>query len=528
MSCARRKVTDEILRLLKPVDFEAIIYPEVGEVRQHLVNKQCVIASLTDPKQKSIRQQLLTEIKEAKRLVEKSGVNTSQLVIAITDYIVDFASENGFGICIKNGTAFIYNGQYWIPMDKQDTEVFLMQVAVKLGLNKYKAEYFKFVDELYKQFCLSAASTAPFSEKSDSVLINCLNGTLEINEGVVALRPFDNADFLKYQLGFNYDPSLAAPQFQSFLDKVLPDVDCQSLLAEYIGYVFLKNGKLKLEQVMILYGGGHNGKSVFFDIINALFGKENVSCFSPQELFRENGGSANRAVIANKLLNYSSEAGNELNAEMFKKMASGEPVTARALYGHPFEVTDYAKLMFNANQLPQAPEMTPAFYRRLIIMPFTVEILASERDYGLAQKIISMELSGVLNWALNGLSRLLKNKKLTFAAVSDSYLKEYQTESDSVLLFMQEYSYQPSEIWMPLFEFYGEYSGFCSRNGYKAISAKKVAQRLRQAGVRIERKSMGNAVFVARPVEELEKLYQEELKDNPYHKFQPRAKRVAV
>jgi putative DNA primase/helicase len=106
--------------------------------------------------------------------------------------------------------------------------------------------------------------------ESDKVLINLQNGTLEIDgNGQHELRDFDSADFLKYQLPFDYNPQASAPMFQKFLDKVLPDKSAQNVLAEYCGYVFVKN--LKLEKAMILYGQGANGKSVFFDVITALF-----------------------------------------------------------------------------------------------------------------------------------------------------------------------------------------------------------------------------------------------------------------
>ena len=38
---------------------------------------------------------------------------------------------------------------------------------------------------------------------------------------------------------------------------------------------------------------------------------------------------------------------------MFKTLISGEPIGARLPYKNPFLMEDYAKLMFNTNELPR-------------------------------------------------------------------------------------------------------------------------------------------------------------------------------
>jgi len=125
-------------------------------------------------------------------------------------------------------------------------------------------------------------------------------------------------------------------------------------LAEFVGYVFAPN--LKLEKSLFLYGSGANGKSVFFDIISALLGTQNVSNYSIDTLCEPNGYY--RAMIANKLLNYSSEIGKRFEVDKFKQLSSGEPVEARLPYGEPFQIRNYARMVFNANQLPKDIEQT--------------------------------------------------------------------------------------------------------------------------------------------------------------------------
>ncbi|HRQ86388.1 MAG TPA: DNA primase, partial [Flavobacteriales bacterium] len=80
------------------------------------------------------------------------------------------------------------------------------------------------------------------------------------------------------------DPEATAPKFQAYLDKVQPDKDRQMILAESVAHVFINTATLKLEKVPLLYGTGANGKSVFFDVVNALLGGDaNVSSYTLQQ-----------------------------------------------------------------------------------------------------------------------------------------------------------------------------------------------------------------------------------------------------
>src|SRR5690606_3385386 len=98
----------------------------------------------------------------------------------------------------------------------------------------------------------------------------------------------------------------------------------------------------------------------------------NTSQYSLQDLTNDNGYY--RAMIANKLVNYASEISGKLEAATFKQLASGETVTARLPYGNPMQISDYARLIFNVNDLPRDVEQTDAFFRRFLIVPFDVTI----------------------------------------------------------------------------------------------------------------------------------------------------------
>lgn len=432
-----------------------------------------------------------SEAKTDKKLQKK------HFVVITVDKILELAKSNNWGLSKRNGSIYLFNGAYWSPVEEDDLQIFLGKAAQKMGVNKFESKYHRFRDELVKQFMSTAHIPAPNHDDS-VVLINLQNGTVEIDpesEESVILRLPKSGDFLTYQLPFAYNPHARAPLFEKYIGEVLPSENLQKLMAEYIGYVFVRTSTLKLEKALLLYGSGANGKSVFFEIVNALLGEVNVSNFTIKSLTDSNG--YHRAKIANRLVNYASEIDGQLETAIFKQLVSGEPVEARLPYKDPFTLTNYAKLIFNCNELPTDVEHTNAFFRRFLIVPFNVTIPEEDQDRQLAQKIISSELSGVFNWVLDGLQRLLNQKGFTHCKEVEEQIESFRRNSDSVLSFISERNYTESLIsYTSLKELYQSYRRFCEEEGYRACGNRTFSTRLTNAGFNSERKEYGKVFYL--------------------------------
>lgn len=427
-------------------------------------------------------------------LDEDAKLTRKVYVVYAVEEIINKATSNNWGMCVKNGFTYIYNGRFWQPLDDDSLKLFLSNAALKMGVPGLEAKYHQFKDELCKQFFASANMPTPETPEGVT-LINLQNGTFEITDASQELREQRREDFLKYQLPFSYDPDATCPLFDKYLKRVLPDEESRKVLAEYVGYIFT-NG-LKLEKVAILYGGGANGKSVFFDIMQALIGRDNICTYSLQSLTKVD--SYERSSLANKLLNYATEINGKLEASIFKQLASGEPVQARQIYGQPFIMENYAKLMFNCNELPKEVENTEAFFRRFLIFPFTQTIPKAEQDPELSMKIIQTELSGVFNWMLDGLRRLLKQKRFTASQRIEDQINNFRKESDSVAMFIEEEGYEKSVSYTVLLKtLYNEYKSYCIDNGLSPCSSKTVAKRLRSSGYQLQKTREGQTLNAAK------------------------------
>jgi len=427
-------------------------------------------------------------------------LNLKHYLVLSIENALQFAEKNRWGLCKNHDFIYLYNGTFWAEIDKETFQKFLGEAAEQMGVAKFSARFYQFREQLFKQFLATAYLPTPESNK-DTVLINLQNGTFEISPQGTKLRPFDRSDFITYQLPFEYNPQAKAPLFEAYLNRVLPDLERQRVLAEYLGFVFIRHGSktLKEEKALILYGTGANGKSVFFEIVTAMFGRDNVSNYSLQSLTEEKGFY--RAKISNKLINYASEISGKLEASLFKNMVSGEPVEACLKYGQPFTMTDYAKFIFNCNELPKDVEHTNAYFRRFLIIPFDVTIPEHEQDKNLHAKIIEKELSGVFNWVLQGLNRLLEQKKFSNCEAAKQAVEQYKIESNSVQMFLNENEYKSSLTNYKLIkDLYPEYRAFCIDDGMTPFKKSNFIKQLRALNHIVDRVSQNQlAVFIEAP-----------------------------
>jgi putative DNA primase/helicase len=422
--------------------------------------------------------------------LKKLKPTQKQIIVLGVDYLLNLCKANEWQLAAQHGRVYVYNGAYWQAVDENDMKQFLGQALEKMGVRFVDAKYFRFRDDLTKQFFTSAHLPAPERDRG-TVCINLRNGTLSVGiDGSVQLREFRPEDFLRYQLGFDYDPAATAPKWQSYLNDVLPDAEVQRALAEAAALAFVPSSVLKLEKIPVLHGSGSNGKSVFQDTFRAVLGRENVSGHSLKLL---TGNENARADLQDRLINISSEIGGIADSEVFKLLASGEPVSAKILYQDVHTMEDYGRLVCNANKLPAEVENSHAFFRRFLIIPFSVTVDPAKKDTNLSKKIIETELPGVLNWILEGLARLLKQNDFSPCRAADQALQQYRHESNTVSLWLEDASYTVSTSGheLPRGTMLNEYQAFCKAEGFKAVGGKVFSQRMQAAGFEKYRKSGG-------------------------------------
>ena len=470
-------------------------------------------------------------------LLKAEGIKNPQKVQRCSKFIEliqAVTKDSGHPLAVVNGRICYYNGIYWEYVNNLDFGYFLTRAALLLGVDRYNAIYCDFVNNAAKSF--EIACRADIVPRAAANLLNCKNGTVEIHaDGTAELRGHSWRDGLLNVLPYDYDPQATAPRWARFLNEVLPDDRDQANLQEYCGSLF---APINHEKIAYLYGAtGRNGKTTAKDIICAVLGNANVSNESLESLTERGGtGEAARAALEGKLLNACGEVEHKISSSsILKKLASRERLAVRPPYqSHTREISDYARLLFCANDLPVFTQgAASAEARRFLFIEFAQRIPAAKVNRNLAREIIAEELPGVLNWMIEGMKRLVaQGGAFTPNPNAEIITAQFLEGSNSVFAYLRNYGLKPVtrgnkikyphareiqiengalygnklEFAAPAYESIDSYTQFCRVNGRLPQGRNTFLQSLQQLGYSTKRTERGRCVeFLVLSAEELEK-----------------------
>lgn len=308
----------------------------------------------------------------------------------------------------------------------------------------------------------------------NSILVN--NGILELK--TKNLKPFDVDYICKNKIPVNFNPGSYHEVMDNTLNKIACyDENLRLLMEEMIGYCLLRRNELG--KCFILTGKGSNGKSTFLNLIKALIGDENISSIALEELQHR----FKTAELYGKLANIGDDiSGNyiEDNA-VLKKLVTGETVNVERKGKDPFDFDNYSKLIFSANNMPRINDTSDGLMRRIIIVPFNAKFSVKDDDFDpfIMDKLLSQEaMEYLLNLAIEGLNRVLKNRKFTTVESVEKELQEYERVNNPVVAFIEDFKIENE----PTKEIYLKYSAWCQENKLKALSNVQFGKELSNKG----------------------------------------------
>ena len=306
--------------------------------------------------------------------------------------------------------------------------------------------------------------------------ITFANGVLEVESGKL-LEPTPDIRTGNV-IHRNFDPKADCPKFRKAVSDAL-DKDTAKVFQEACGNLFLG---FEHEIITILVGDGLNGKSTICNAIAyALGGRDNVSELTLKQITDEPG--QHRANMIGKIANICPDSGDldVGNEDNLKRYSSGESMSFKRLYEQPGTISGLPKSIICTNTLSSTSDHSPGFLRRLLIIPFNKVI--KEVNVNL-KKELEAEADGILNWIFEGARRLKQQGSFSHSNAIADRKESYQIESNPVAMWLRERDFKPhpSEK-VKLGNIYADFDKWRICNGYKQISNKKFAERLRFLGV---------------------------------------------
>lgn len=333
------------------------------------------------------------------------------------------------------------------------------------------------------------------------------NGTLEIETG--NFRAFSESDYCSIIMDYDYDPHATAPVWESFIQDITDDEPRRAEILQFIaGYILLPD--CRHQKIFLLVGSGGNGKSVYLELIQKLFGDKNVTHVEPTGLAKE----FERIRLKDSLLNIGSDINSDFSRgeirEWLLKIADGTSIQACYKGMDHVDFIPRCKLVYACNAMPTA-EIVNGLNRRMQFVDFPCQYVENPdpddprqkpRDIYLTQKL-SAELPGIFNWAYSGYKLLRTVGYFTDAPEQTEFLRQFETTSNPVLVFCEDNNFY-GEVSRD--EIYAEYKYWCDGTGHKPLSREKFMPKFRDAlGDRItdEKRATINGirtrVFVIQP-----------------------------
>lgn len=375
-----------------------------------------------------------------------------------------------------NGALFCFTGKIYEMISWRDIRNIIYDLMK--FMNCPMADFTK--REFIVRDVVDALEKTPLNVRNEIVVFN--NCVLDTD--TMKTYPHSKKHAQITMLNYDYDPDAKSALWYQFLNEVLPDAQRRSILQQFLGAVFLDRRIAKIETMLILKGSGSNGKSVVFETVMGVLGRDNVSNFGLGALILGNDRKMNIATMNGKRLNYCSEIQIKefgANSDSLKAIISGEPIEARRIYGSNFTARNIPLLMANANQLPYMKDVSQGMYRRICVINFDVEIPKERQNKSLARDLES-DYPAIFNWIMEGRSEFVKNGyKLPTNHDFENAMEEYQSDYDSGLKFMsdqgfkRQLSHDVTDItprWMSLASLYDKYLHWCTSNNVIEVHSK--------------------------------------------------------
>lgn len=356
----------------------------------------------------------------------------------------------------------------------------LLQYTAQAGLDeKAQSSYFKFVYQLAQlrnrnamlndakdKYCFCNSDL-----DKDNDLLNCQNGVLNLKSSKVEFLEH-KADLLLSKIcNVEYNPAATCKHWEKFLDEVMQgDTEKIKYLQKIAGISL--TGDTKEECMFILYGATtRNGKSTFVETIGHLLGDYGLTMRPETLAVKQNNDSrqANGDIARLKGVRFvnASEPPKRMifDVALIKTLLGRDSITARHLHEREFEFVPVFKLVINTNYLPQILDDTVFSSGRINVISFDRHFEPQEQDKDLKNRLRDkQELSGILNWCIEGLE-LYRKEGLNPPAAVEVSTSDYRQQSDKIGNFINEMLIKSGRN-SKAKDIYEAYTKWCDDNGY--------------------------------------------------------------
>jgi len=296
-------------------------------------------------------------------------------------------------------------------------------------------------------------------------LINMENGILNIETLEMMDHQPDKYYFFN-KIPVIFDGETDCPEVSKFMAIVLSPTNI-NLVQEMFGFCLYRQYFIK--KAFILSGEKNTSKTTLIKLLSNMLGSPNISGVSLQELGNRHFALAD---LYNKYANiYDDMSADDITSTGKFKMVTGQsPIFGEYKYGERFPFVNYAKLIFICNKIPAVNDIDDdAYFDRWVLINFKNVITKENIDPFLVEKLCTpTEISGLFNFALTGLKRLIRQKWFSYDKSSDEIKQEMLQNSNPIANFVYNClspAHQDDFVHVRKDIMYQAYCDFCAKKG---------------------------------------------------------------
>lgn len=413
----------------------------------------------------------------------------------------------------------VYDGKRWATDEKDAAtnavlEVLRDTLAESLGDQELRSDVRKCETANGIAGVLSIASALPAlragADELDAnpYLINCANGTLNLNTG--ELRPHDPADLITKVTKAGYNGAALSPAWEEFLESSLPDVDVREFLQRFTGSALIGT---PVDHILVIATGiGRNGKGVYSRAVSKALGDyaitgSNSMLIASKYGQQSAGEQASRMRLrgARWVVMAELEKGAKLAPSTMKSLTGGDTIEAKFMGQNPVQFAPSHSIFMETNYLPTVDAEDTAVWARLRVVPFDVSF-AGREDKGLEDRL-EANLDAVLTWAVAGL-RAYHQEGLNAPEAVTSRTGAYRTANDPVQQFVNESCVFHTNARVYRTDLHHAYLEWARTNGAESLTPRELTPRVRGLAGVTEGKSGGKELWKGLGLENEEPAFE--------------------
>jgi phage/plasmid-associated DNA primase len=375
-----------------------------------------------------------------------------QMHIVLGKAVLEALRERGERIMTTNEGAYWYAGGSWSIVDDKDLKRQLNN-EIEIGIQALDWVSNTKLRNETREWILVQPEVCRRNIKFDQhdAQVPVANGMLYPLTGMLEIAQPEH--YVTWRVPYDYDAKAPCKVWLQMLDEILGDREPAvrkqyvAMLQRVLGIGLVNMIDKNLTRALVFIGPSNAGKSQLLEVITALYGGE-VIALPLSALENPHGTSAFIRRLAWVVHEVFTEGKLHLS-DVVKSIISREIIGLNIKNGPHVNRRYLGPIAWATNHPPTFREATKAITNRLILVhcrqvfvqnnPIgTAGIAAKDKCASPAHYVIKHEMPGVLAWAVEGLKKVLADRRLEIPLEAQAAAEEIQRDSNVAIGFFAE------------------------------------------------------------------------------------------